>query len=901
MAAFWKSLSLAMVSVQLLQVSGNARMRLKVSEDLQQGEEEHLEAAGKLISGGLEGQLPSGCTITVVAGANDNVDPFLRPLQEQQRLTVVLRFEEDLVPKGGVSPVSALQGLLQEKNGRWTCNAIVLYAPSRNQADQIARLLEEAEFFLYPEVYLMWVGLSHLVHRILTYSILRNTIYALYLGLQLKDQPLELHLESQSLVLDALHSPEVRGVVPIVQSRTVPRDLYHGFRFKRSARRPGTGAGVVVQVYGRCLFCHEGEVEVQRLDEWSPKTGFTRGVPVFFNQFGDFHGYQMKIVTMPWFPLIALELDPEDPFGPAKPLDSLDFRMLSSIARNLNFTYQYRKPADNQWGQSTDTGNWTGIVGELQYHFGDMSMMLSWMEKRLPIVSYSRIYTSEPLVMLTSRAKPLPQWLALVRPFKGDMWMSIIVSVLGAGLVLWVLQKVYHGLSGDPRSMSIEGALLATWAILLEDPPTRQPKNISGQMMIGWWWVYCMLVTIVYKSALTAHLTIPGKSPTIDTFEQLLKQDGWTWGFEPTYGSGWEFLKTNGNPVVRKIFDKILVLEFDEQLRRLLEENHAFITWKYYSRFFIASQYTNALGYTPIYTARQEYFNYGGYGWGFRKGAPFRKQIDRQKQHLIETGHITFWLDDLINTSARRERLQREKENKGTSSEGATIRLVSPVFSAAKLLRAETEANTVVLSVHHLQGCFYFLFLGYGLALTALVGEKMFQACARSNELVEAKQVWQGKYMFPTAIGVIDCTHIGIPKPKLHGDEYINRKGRSTLNVQATCNAKEMFTSVDVSWPGSVHDLRIWRNSQVCLQLRTKRNVVLLGDDRYGIEPCLMTPFRNPTSPAEVKYNKLFKKERVIIERCFGQLKRNSKLMYGKQGHHIRNLTSYDTFKHVTM
>ncbi|CAH1976560.1 unnamed protein product [Acanthoscelides obtectus] len=56
-------------------------------------------------------------------------------------------------------------------------------------------------------------------------------------------------------------------------------------------------------------------------------------------------------------------------------------------------------------------------------------------------------------------------------------------------------------------------------------------------------------------------------------------------------------------------------------------------------------------------------------------------------------------------------------------------------------------------------------------------------------------------------------------------------------------------------------------------QLINKANVVLLGDDGYGIEPCLMTPFRNPTPGAEINYNKLLKQERVIIERCFGQLK----------------------------
>ncbi|CAH1972737.1 unnamed protein product [Acanthoscelides obtectus] len=80
-----------------------------------------------------------------------------------------------------------------------------------------------------------------------------------------------------------------------------------------------------------------------------------------------------------------------------------------------------------------------------------------------------------------------------------------------------------------------------------------------------------------------------------------------------------------------------------------------------------------------------------------------------------------------------------------------------------------------------------------------------------NHELMEAKRIWQSMYKFPTAIGVIDCTHIGILKPNRHGDEYsrINRKGTPTLNVQAACDTREMFTSVDVSWPGSVHDSRI--------------------------------------------------------------------------------------------
>ena len=143
-----------------------------------------------------------------------------------------------------------------------------------------------------------------------------------------------------------------------------------------------------------------------------------------------------------------------------------------------------------------------------------------------------------------------------------------------------------------------------------------------------------------------------------------------------------------------------------------------------------------------------------------------------------------------------------------------------------------------------------------------------------SAELIEAKNSWSQKYQFPNAIGVIDCTHIRIPKFGEFGDEYVNRKGFASLNVQATCNVHEMFTSIECQWPGSVHDSRILKNSNVyeCLK-NAGEDCLLLGDDGYPIAPRLMVPWINPATPAQQHYNKIFCRERVIIERCFGQLK----------------------------
>ena len=80
-------------------------------------------------------------------------------------------------------------------------------------------------------------------------------------------------------------------------------------------------------------------------------------------------------------------------------------------------------------------------------------------------------------------------------------------------------------------------------------------------------------------------------------------------------------------------------------------------------------------------------------------------------------------------------------------------------------------------------------------------------------EIDAAKQEFQNKYNFPAAIEPLDCTHVKINKQKNVGDGNINRKGYASIYVQATCNAKEVLTSVDVSWRSSLHDYRIWKAS----------------------------------------------------------------------------------------
>ena len=73
--------------------------------------------------------------------------------------------------------------------------------------------------------------------------------------------------------------------------------------------------------------------------------------------------------------------------------------------------------------------------------------------------------------------------------------------------------------------------------------------------------------------------------------------------------------------------------------------------------------------------------------------------------------------------------------------------------------------------------------------------------------------------IIPSSLGQLDRNHIRIQKPKNFGYEYINRKGNTSINLQATCNVKKVFSKVDASWPFSLHDYRIWRASDTVISI----------------------------------------------------------------------------------
>ena len=101
--------------------------------------------------------------------------------------------------------------------------------------------------------------------------------------------------------------------------------------------------------------------------------------------------------------------------------------------------------------------------------------------------------------------------------------------------------------------------------------------------------------------------------------------------------------------------------------------------------------------------------------------------------------------------------------------------------------------------------------------------------------------------------------------------------------MQAVCDANLRFTNVVAKWPGSTHDSFVLKDSELweAYESRCLKGHIL-GDGGYPSRNWLLTPYRNPVTDAQKKYNYAHIRTRVLIEQAFGQLKRRFNILYSK-------------------
>lgn len=174
-------------------------------------------------------------------------------------------------------------------------------------------------------------------------------------------------------------------------------------------------------------------------------------------------------------------------------------------------------------------------------------------------------------------------------------------------------------------------------------------------------------------------------------------------------------------------------------------------------------------------------------------------------------------------------------------------------------------------------------------AITTYLGLKYITLPLTENDVKNKITKFFDAFGIPQCIGAIDGTHIEIKQPLVNLSDYVNRKSRFTLNVQALCDYRCCFMDVVVKWPGSVHDARMFANSKLNnflkngqippfrTQILEDENPIpafVIGDPAYPLMPYVMKKYAAGGSNHQEQYfGYRLCSARNVVECSFGRLK----------------------------
>ncbi|XP_055848745.1 ionotropic receptor 40a [Episyrphus balteatus] len=533
---------------------------------------------------------------------------------------------------------------------------------------------------------------------------------------------------------------------------------------------------------------------------YSNLAGRVLRVPVFHSPPWFWVNYENDTVNFEeWDYDTDLSLDTTD-YREVNVTGGRDHRLLTLLATSMNFNFVYiDTPGRTQGSLRTDdesNTSFTGGIGLLQERrahllLGDVS--LSWERRRA--VEFSFFTLSDSGAFVTHAPRRLNEALAVLRPFKKDVWPYLILTLVLSGPMLYMIIAIPYKLSFQKNKF---GKMLFYAEYLNEITPIspkitadgehqerneEMPMNLLDRciwftvqlflkqscsepyngyrakfLMIVFWISATYVLADVYSAQLTSQFARPAHEQPINNLQKLhraILRDGYRLYVEKD-SSSLEMLQ-NGTEIFRNLYALMKQqVDYEGYLIDSVESGIKLIADGLENKVVMGGRETlyfnmKQFGFKTFQLSQKLYTRYSAVA--VQLGCPFLDSLNNVLIRLFEGGI----LDKMTN--AEYEALSRLVNVKGLmkkfeQQDGTTNNAAAAADNNKENKNNKNESSDYIIqpiNLRMLQGAFIALSFGWAFAggiflFEIFFGSKYFVMLKRQNVCLEEK--WKKFKMF---------------------------------------------------------------------------------------------------------------------------------------------------------
>ncbi|CRK98970.1 CLUMA_CG011952, isoform A [Clunio marinus] len=350
-------------------------------------------------------------------------------------------------------------------------------------------------------------------------------------------------------------------------------------------------------------------------------------------------------------------------------------------------------------------------ISKRQHEIGMSGMYVTTERNSGTEMSVSHSTDCAAFITLTSKA--LPRYRAILGPFQWQVWVCLTFTYLIAIIPLaysdslsikYLIEKpgqienmFWYVFGTFTNSLTFSGEL--SWS---------NSKKTSTRLLIGFYWVFTIIITACYTGSIIAFVTLPVFPETVDTIRQL--RNGF-YRVGTLDRGGWErwFVNSSHPDTVKVLQNLELVKNLQEGLGNVTKPYflfpYAFIGSKAQLNFIVQTNYSDdKLGRHSTLHISDQCFALFGVSFVFQRESVLRDKINHGILILQQSGII-----NKIKNDVRWDMVRSSTGKLLQISEGKTLRI------ANQEERGLTLADT--------EGMFLLLGIGFLIAGAALISE----------------------------------------------------------------------------------------------------------------------------------------------------------------------------------